>query len=167
MGLMYGEIITSAESTTNEIVYIEENTYNPYDNKWYIVLIIIIVMAKFIPMVLTRVPLYVLLIYLIVLLSLDLLTGIIEKDMEVAWMWMTSTCFFGIIPLIINIIRTITGNKGWSSYSYSSSSNRSSSSSSWSSYSSSSGSSSYSSGSSSGYSGGGGSFGGGGASGSW
>lgn len=122
-------------------------------------------MAKFIPMVLTRVPLYVLLIYLVILLSLDFLTGIIEKDMEIARTWMMSTAFFGIIPLIINIIRTITGNKGWSSYSYNSSSSSSSSSSSRSSYSS--GSSSYSSGSSSGYSGGGGSFGGGGASGSW
>lgn len=126
--------------------------------KWYVVFIIILIFAKFLPPFFSRSKLWILITVIIVLLSCDLWLGYKAEDMELAWMYMIITGVISFIPLLINIFNISPATSTNGSYSSYKSHSSSSSSSSWSSNSSSSGSS---------YSGGGGSFGGGGASGSW
>ena len=170
IGLLQNENTVYNDSNLSENDFSESNNKQNFrDNNWYLFFIVIITLAKFIPLAMSRVRLFILIIFILILLGLDLLIGYINNDFELAWLFMLFTGIFALFPLIINIFGTITGDKSKVTYSRSSSSSSwSNSSSSWksssSSYSSSSG-GSYSS--SSGYSGGGGSFGGGGASGSW
>lgn len=159
-------LITGISPTLEEItaVYTEESYSSSeavFTNPWMMTLLIIISLAMFVPFFLLKAKFYIMSLFIIIELGLELLMGIVAKDLTFTWVFMIVTGAIVFIPFLINLIGTITGKKRYwnfssGSSSYSGGSSSSYSSSSWS-----------SSSSSSSYSGGGGSFGGGGASGSW
>ena len=159
-GLINGDIIFDKNTLDNSNTLTESSTDSNFSG-WFTFFIIFLTIIQIIPFFMTNSKFYVFLIVLISIFGIDYLSGIIAGDDDMALVFIIVTAMFSLIPFLVNLIRSITGEKTKGSGFWS---GGSSSGGSWSSSSSS---SSRSSSSSSSFSGGGGSFGGGGASGSW